>query len=103
MSESKEKMDWFVKARYGMFIHYGLYSELGRGEWVMNKERTSLAEMRAQAARFNPVNFDADAVCDLAVAGGMRYVNLTTMHHLVYFLIGLWVSGPRQPVFCENK
>ena len=100
MSESKEKMDWFVKARYGMFIHYGLYSELGRGEWVMNKERTSLAEMRAQAARFNPVNFDADAVCDLAVAGGMRYVNLTTMHHDGFRLYDTELSDFNSKHYC---
>ncbi len=72
---------WFESARYGMFVHYGLYSMLGRGEWVMNRERMVPADMRALAQRFNPEQFDADALCDLAVAGGMRYVNLTTMHH----------------------
>jgi alpha-L-fucosidase len=77
MMESK----WFESARYGMFVHYGLYSMLERGEWVMNRERIAPADMRALAQRFNPERFDADALCDLAVAGGMRYVNLTTMHH----------------------
>ena len=72
---------WFESARYGMFVHFGLYSMLERGEWVMNRERLAPADMRALAQRFNPERFDADALCDLAVAGGMRYVNLTTMHH----------------------
>ncbi len=72
---------WFESARYGMFVHYGLYSMLERGEWVMNRERLDPSEMRALSQRFNPERFDADALCDLAVAGGMRYVNLTTMHH----------------------
>jgi len=72
---------WFVNARYGMFVHFGLYSMLARGEWVMNRERLSAAEMRALAERFSPDQFDAERICDLAVAGGMRYVNLTTMHH----------------------
>jgi alpha-L-fucosidase len=81
MSKQKPAIDWFVNARYGMFIHYGLYSQLGRGEWVMNRERLSQEDMRALAARFKPDRFDAGELCDLAVAGGMRYVNLTTMHH----------------------
>ncbi|MEI6971313.1 MAG: alpha-L-fucosidase [bacterium] len=72
---------WFTKARFGMFIHYGLYSLLERGEWVMNRERLSGEAMRALAGRFTAACFDAGALCDLAVAGGMRYVNLTTMHH----------------------
>ncbi len=74
-------LDWFVKARLGLFVHYGLYSILERGEWVMNRERLSHEEMRALAQQFNPVNFDADRICDLAADAGMRYVTLTTMHH----------------------
>jgi alpha-L-fucosidase len=64
-----------------MFIHYGIYSILGRGEWVMNRERLSAQEMRALAERFNPQRFDAGALCDLALESSMRYVCLTTMHH----------------------
>ena len=75
------RMDWFLNARFGLFVHYGLYSILERGEWVMNRERLSPDEMRALARQFNPINFDADRICDLAVSSGMRYVNLTTMHH----------------------
>ncbi len=73
--------NWFTKARYGMFIHYGLYSQLERGEWVMNRERLTPADMRRAAEQFAPSQFDANQICDLALAGGMRYVNLTTMHH----------------------
>lgn len=75
------RMDWFLNARFGLFVHYGLYSILERGEWVMNRERLNPDEMRALARQFNPINFDADRICDLAVSSGMRYVNLTTMHH----------------------
>jgi alpha-L-fucosidase len=73
--------DWFVAARFGLFVHYGLYSIPERGEWVMNRERLSREEMLALAKQFNPVHFDADDICDLAVRSGMRYVTLTTMHH----------------------
>jgi len=81
MHEPSHNIDWLVKARYGLFVHYGLYSQLGRGEWAMNRERMSRAEMNAVAEQFAPDRFDADTLCDLAVECGMRYVNLTTMHH----------------------
>ena len=73
--------DWFVKARYGLFIHYGLYSLLERAEWVMNREQIPIPEYRKLADRFTAASFDADAICDLAVRAGMRYITLTTMHH----------------------
>jgi len=75
------KTDWFVDARFGLFIHYGLYSLLGRGEWAMNRESIPRGEYRRLADDFTAEAFDADALCDLAVEAGMRYVVLTTMHH----------------------
>ena len=72
---------WFSEARYGMFIHFGLYSLLGRGEWVMNREEWSTTDYARLADQFNPTAFDAEALCDLAVTAGMRYVVFTTMHH----------------------
>jgi alpha-L-fucosidase len=74
-------LKWFENARYGLFIHYGLYSLLGRGEWVLNREEIPLEEYRRLADRFTAEHFDAEAICDLAVRAGMRYVVLTTMHH----------------------
>ncbi|MCX6972540.1 MAG: alpha-L-fucosidase [Verrucomicrobia bacterium] len=72
---------WFTEARYGLFIHYGLYSLLERGEWVWNREEIPREEYRALAARFTAKDFDADWLCRMAVDAGMRYVVLTTMHH----------------------
>ena len=74
-------MDWFVNARYGLMLHYGLYSMLGRGEWVQNREQIPGAEYAQLTRRFNPKRFDAEAICELAVRAGMRYVCFTTMHH----------------------
>lgn len=71
----------FGELRYGMIVHYGLYSLLGRGEWVLNRERIPLEEYRRLAERFTAERFDADALCDLAVTAGMRYIVFTTMHH----------------------
>jgi alpha-L-fucosidase len=73
--------DWFVHARYGLFIHYGLYSLLERGEWALNREQIPLDEYRALASAFTAEKFDAEKLCDLAVRAGMRYVTFTTMHH----------------------
>ena len=71
----------FEDLKFGMFVHYGLFSMLGRGEWVMNREQISREEYAKLADDFNPSKFDADAICDLAVKAGMRYITFTTMHH----------------------
>ena len=65
----------FSELRYGMFVHYGLFSRLARGEWVMNREQIPPEEMRRLAQEFDPSAFDADAICRLAVEGGMKYID----------------------------
>jgi alpha-L-fucosidase len=72
---------WYDEAKYGMFIHWGLYSELARGEWVMLQENIPLAEYEKIAEGFNPVKFDADAWVRLAKAAGMKYITITSKHH----------------------
>jgi len=71
----------FTQLQYGMFVHFGIYSTLARGEWVMNRERIAPAEMKKIASEFHPERFDADELCRLAVDGGMKYLVFTTMHH----------------------
>ena len=74
--------NWFPTARYGMIVHYGLYSLLERGEWVMNKEQIPLAEYAALARRFTAAKFDADDLVGRAKRDwGMRYAVLTCKHH----------------------
>jgi alpha-L-fucosidase len=72
---------WFERTKWGLFMHYGLYSQLGRGEWVMLQERIPLADYERLASTFAPVHFDAQAIIDMAVAADMSYVNLTVKHH----------------------
>lgn len=72
---------WFSELRYGLFVHYGLYSLLGRGEWVLNREGIPLDEYRRLADEFKADQFDANALCDLALRSGMKYIVITTMHH----------------------
>jgi alpha-L-fucosidase len=77
----KAALDWFGDARYGMFIHYGLYSLLGRGEWVQKNEKIHVAEYAKLKDRFTAEKFDADFITDLALEAGMKYINITTRHH----------------------
>lgn len=72
---------WFKEARYGMFIHYGLYSILGRHEWVQYNEKIHVAEYAKLKDQFTAKDFDADYITDLALEAGMKYINITTRHH----------------------
>ena len=72
---------WFRNARYGMFIHYGLYSLLGRREWAMVYERIPVEEYKKLADRFNPERLDLEEWVLLAKNSGMRYLCLTARHH----------------------
>lgn len=87
------RTDWFVKSRYGLFVHYGLYSMLERGEWVLNRERIPLEEYKNLAKKFNPEKFDADYICSLAVKAGMKYITFTTMHHDGFCLYNTSLTG----------
>lgn len=72
---------WFKDARFGLFMHYGLYSILGRHEWVQFKEKIHVAEYAKLVDQFDAKEFDADLITDLALEAGMKYVNITTRHH----------------------
>ena len=72
---------WFRGAKFGLFIHWGVYSVLGQGEWVMNNRKMTVAEYEPLAARFNPTEFDAARWVALAKAAGMRYITITSKHH----------------------
>jgi len=73
--------EWFRDARFGMFIHWGVYSLLGNGEWVMQNRNIPVESYRWLASTFNPVKFDAVAWVALAKAAGMRYITITSRHH----------------------
>lgn len=74
-------LKWFSEARFGLFMHYGLYSLLGRGEWVMLRETIPLAEYEPLREQFVADRFDVDFITDLALEAGMTYINLTAKHH----------------------
>jgi len=78
---SKEEMQWFRDAKFGMFIHWGLYALLGRGEWVMFNERISTSQYAKLAASFRADGFDPKQWARTAKAAGMKYMVLTARHH----------------------
>jgi alpha-L-fucosidase len=88
----EERMRWFHKARFGMFIHWGLYALHGQGEWAMRRQRIPFDEYRKLADRFNPKRFDADAWAQLARDAGCKYMVLTTRHHDGFCLFDSQVS-----------
>jgi alpha-L-fucosidase len=75
------RMKWWRDARFGMFIHWGIYSQLGRGEWVQFNEKIPVKEYEKLAATFNPAKFDADAWVKLAKDAGCKYIVITAKHH----------------------
>lgn len=80
-AENVEARKWFQEARFGMFIHWGVYSVLGNGEWVMQREEIPVAEYEKLPARFNPVKFNAAEWVSLAKQAGMKYITITSKHH----------------------
>lgn len=80
-SPRQANLEWFAHAKFGLFLHYGLYSQLGRGEWALFHEKISLSEYEKLYDTFDPKGFDADYITDLACEAEMRYVNLTSIHH----------------------
>ncbi|MCC5850114.1 MAG: alpha-L-fucosidase [Verrucomicrobia bacterium] len=76
-----ERMAWWREARYGMFVHFGLYALLGRNEWAMALESIPVEEYEKLADRFNPKPGAPRQWAALAKKAGMKYMVLTTRHH----------------------
>jgi alpha-L-fucosidase len=80
-AERQAAREWFRDAKFGMFIHWGVYSLLGQGEWVMQNRNIRVADYEWLATSFHPVKFDAREWVGLAKAAGMRYITITARHH----------------------
>ena len=76
-----ERMAWWREARFGMFVHYGLYSVLGRHEWAMAVENWPISEYEKLAEEFNPKPGAPREWAKLAKEAGMKYMVMTTRHH----------------------
>jgi alpha-L-fucosidase len=75
------RMEWWHAAKFGMFIHFGLYSLHARHEWAMEQEAIPIGEYTALAREFNPKPGSQRAWAKLAKAAGMKYMVMTTKHH----------------------
>ncbi|MEA3408043.1 MAG: alpha-L-fucosidase [Chloroflexota bacterium] len=92
-----DHMRWWQEARYGMFIHWGVYAVPARGEWVMYQEHIPRDEYAEFAKQFKPGSYDADEWVALAQEAGMRYMVLTTRHHDGFSLFDSQVSDFTAP------
>ncbi len=79
--ENLEAREWFEDAKFGLFIHWGVYSVLGDGEWVMNNQNISVDSYEKLPAFFNPVDYDAEQWVKMAKEAGMKYITITSRHH----------------------
>jgi alpha-L-fucosidase len=97
-----DKMEWWHEAKFGMFIHWGLYSVPaglykgnavdGYGEWIMSNGKIPVAEYAKYAGQFNPVDFNAEEWVKLAKEAGMKYIVITSKHHDGFALFDTKVS-----------
>ncbi len=90
-AKREARLEWWREARFGMFIHWGVYSVPagewrgkaipGIGEWIMNRAKIPVAQYEKLAGEFNPVKFNADEWVKLAKAAGQKYIVITSKHH----------------------
>jgi alpha-L-fucosidase len=88
----EKRLEWFREAKYGMFIHWGLYAipagewkdgrrALGIGEWIQNRLRIPVREYEQLTKEFNPTKYNPDDWVQLAQDAGMKYIVITSKHH----------------------
>jgi alpha-L-fucosidase len=97
------RLAWFKDAKFGLFIHWGLYAipagewrgkrVPGIGEWIMNRAQIPVAEYEQLAKQWNPVKFDPEAWVQLAQDAGMKYIVITSKHHDGFALFDSKVTG----------
>lgn len=91
IEQREARMKWWREARFGLFIHWGVYAVPagtyngkqidGIGEWIMLRGQIPIAEYKEYAKQFNPVKYDPDAWVRLAKEAGMKYIVITSKHH----------------------
>ncbi len=76
-----EARKWFSDAKFGLFVHWGVYSILGDGEWVMNNQNISIEEYEKLPSFFNPIEYNPREWVKTAKSAGMKYITITSRHH----------------------
>jgi alpha-L-fucosidase len=77
----RSRLDWFREAKFGLFIHWGVYSQIGREEWARELLQIPWAEYQKYARSFNPVNYNPRDWVKLAREAGVKYIVITSKHH----------------------
>ncbi|MGZ5479362.1 MAG: alpha-L-fucosidase, partial [Candidatus Aminicenantales bacterium] len=80
-SQAPDRLQWFREAKFGLFIHWGVYSMIGREEWARQILQIPLKEYQYYADNFNPTGFNPDEWAALAKEAGVKYVVITSKHH----------------------
>jgi alpha-L-fucosidase len=80
-ANDNNRKKWFEDARFGLFVHFGPYSVLGNGEWVMNNRKIKTDDYKRLSDFFNPQQFDAKEWVQIAKNAGMKYITFTSRHH----------------------
>src|SRR5258708_32397110 len=78
---SQQGINQYQDSRFGMFIHWGLYSILAKEEWVMHTDRIPVPEYEKLRSQFNPRKFKADEWVSIAADAGQKYIVVTSRHH----------------------
>ena len=81
LTAREERIRWFREARFGMFIHWGLYAIPARGEWVRQQEEIPEADYEPLLHEFNPVDYRPAEWAKMCRQAGMKYAVLTAKHH----------------------
>lgn len=81
LQASAEGLRWFQDSRFGMFIHWGLYSILAIEEWIMHRQHIPVPEYEKLVQQFNPTKFNADEWVSIAADAGQKYMVITSRHH----------------------
>lgn len=97
-ADRERRMQWWHQAKFGMFIHWGLYSVLGRHEWAMENEGIPVPEYEQLAKQFTPRPNAAREWAKLARRAGMKYMVMTTKHHEGFCLFNTKLTG-----YCAPK
>src|SRR5689334_3832200 len=79
-AENLKSREWFQQARFGLFIHWGVYSVLGDGEWVLNNQQIPISTYEKIPSFFNPSGFDPAEWVQMAKDAGMKYITITSKH-----------------------
>ncbi|HKI89891.1 MAG TPA: alpha-L-fucosidase, partial [Draconibacterium sp.] len=79
--ENLKNREWFQDAKFGLFVHWGVYSILGDGEWVMNQQQIPIHQYEKLPTFFNPTQFDPAKWVSMVKKAGMKYITITSKHH----------------------